>query len=125
MENSVKIGEIHLSVDTQHFAEDNKNNVEHSIIFGSSITTIQYDLMTLEKATQILQDHFIHRNISIYFDSDLDFEIIERAHREIININYKLSIVVRYSSTHARKFSCSLSVMWGWWSCPVTIKISN
>lgn len=47
-----------------------------------------YDAMTLEKAKEMLLDNFILRNITIYIESDLDFEIIQRAHREIINTSY-------------------------------------
>jgi len=36
--------------------------------------------MTFEKVKQLLLDHFIHRNITIYIESDVDFEIIQRAH---------------------------------------------
>jgi len=109
----IKIEENHHSEATQHSAEEDnsnlihltekpinyfkkqiifiksdKNKVEHSKIFGNSITTIQYDVMTLEKAKQILLDHFIHRNITIYIESDVDFEIIQRAHIEIVNTTY-------------------------------------
>jgi len=44
--------------------------------------------VTLEKVRQILLDHFIHRNITIYIENDVDFEIIQRAHIEIINTTY-------------------------------------
>jgi len=124
----IKIEENHHSEVTQHSAEEDNSNlihltekpinyfkkqiifiksdnnkVEHSTIFGNSITTIQYNVMTLDKAKQILLDHFIHRNITIHIESDVDFEIIQRAHREIINTTY--TKVIR--SLHLLKNVCS------------------
>ena len=44
--------------------------------------------MTTEKAKKYLIDHFCTMTSVLYIDSDADFEIIQNAHKDIINTSH-------------------------------------
>lgn len=125
----IRIEQSHFNEQTQHSAENDNSDlifitekpantfsrqvifskglskISHEEYFKKQITRISYDDMTREKAERYLVDHFCGKTSVLYIDSDADFEIIQSAHRSVINTNHtkivRSLILLKNISTYA------------------------
>jgi len=64
------------------------NSTEIETYFKKQIIHLSYEEMTPEIAKRYLLDYFCSKNSALYIESDADFEVIQKAYKEIMNPRY-------------------------------------